>query len=167
MPGVAPGLNTDAQLKIRAVPHPERNFCSLLKLWPICEKTGKKLITFSNRSQVCDLPQSLGFGFSRDDSGQISDGEAEDALCKVWWHVLGYVLGMFCSDSGPSHSAEWVQSSLPDARHLPPHTTQKGAGMANAKEIIPLINHCNRLQWSPKPRKLVDQKLQAGIRKLD
>lgn len=52
MPGALPGLDSDAQLK--TVPHPERNLCCLLKLQPVCENTGRNLITLSNRSQICD-----------------------------------------------------------------------------------------------------------------
>lgn len=54
MPGVVPGLDIDAQLKTSAVSHPERNLCSLLKLQPVCEKTRRNLITFSNGSQIRD-----------------------------------------------------------------------------------------------------------------
>lgn len=51
MPGVVPGLDIDALLKTSAMPHPERNLCSLLKLQPVREKTGN-LIIFSNGSQI-------------------------------------------------------------------------------------------------------------------
>lgn len=54
MLGVVPGLDIDAQLKTSAVPHSERILCSLLKLQPVCEKTGRNLITFSNGSQLRD-----------------------------------------------------------------------------------------------------------------
>ena len=55
MPGVVPGLDIDAQLKTSAVPHPERNLCSLLKLHPACEKTGRNLITDMRLLQAREL----------------------------------------------------------------------------------------------------------------
>lgn len=58
MPGVVPGLDIDAQMKTSVVRHSERNLCSLLKLQPVCERTGRNLITFSNGSQICNCCNS-------------------------------------------------------------------------------------------------------------